>query len=659
MVNRRPEQTRRRIVQTASRLHSLAHPAAVAPDELLVSERTGRITREAAQQLAYRPARAGEAFGPQWATYWFRLTATVPEAWAGRPVELVWDSGCEATLYRDGLPVQGLVKGGGYDRTTAPLGSPSGRVELELEMACNDLMGLPDPFPRRRDRTGRTWQEPADDRSLRALRPPARLARAGLAELDRFARTWVAADRATWPEARAILADLLAHRNAGSVHDVTAIGHAHIDTAWLWPVAETRRKIVRSWSSQLALMDAYPEHRFAASSAQHYAWFEQDAPALYERLCERVREGRWEVVGGSWVEPDLNLPSGESLVRQLLYGQRALERRFGARCREFWTPDTFGYNGQVPQILRGAGIDRFLTQKLSWNQFTQPPHHSFRWAGIDGSEVLVHMPPADTYNAALTVAELRASAARFKDHDRTAASLLVFGHGDGGGGPTAGMLERARRTGDLQGVPRVQLAPTGEFFDRLEEDLGAPRPIVGELYFEYHRGTYTSQARTKRGNRACERLLGEVEAAAALAHRLGRADYPAEELRELWQTVLLNQFHDILPGSSIREVQEEAERGHARVAARATELRDAAVAALARAEGEPRAAGAGEPPAPLNLTPFARDGVLEDDGALHAVHAPPYGFAVPAELAPVRRDGLTLANEHLVAAFDEQGRLVS
>ncbi len=394
-------------------------------------------------------------------------------------------------------------------------------------------------------------------------------------------------------------------------------------------------------------MDRYPEHRFAASSAQHYAWFEQDAPGLYERLRERVREGRWEVVGGSWVEPDLNLPSGESLVRQLLYGQRDLQERFGARCREFWTPDTFGYNGQVPQILRGAGIDRFLTQKLSWNQFTEPPHHSFAWAGIDGSEVLVHMPPADTYNAVVSIAELRASAARFKDHDRTAASLLVFGHGDGGGGPTAEMLEMARRAGDLQGVPRVQLAPTSEFFDRLEEDLGSPRAIEGELYFEYHRGTYTSQARTKRGNRAGERLLGEAEAAAALAHRLGRAEYPAEELRALWQTVLLNQFHDILPGSSIREVYEDAERDHARVAARATELRDAAIAAL----------GDGDP-APLNLTPFAREEL--DRRAQHACARPPTASASASSAAT--RSAATASRSptaQLTAAFDEQGRLTS
>src|SRR5688500_78977 len=237
MVNRRPAQTRLRIAQTASRLHSLVHPEAVAPDELLVSERTGRIGRAAAQELAYRPAEIGETFGPQWATFWFRFAAAVPEHWVGRPVELVWDSGCEALLYRDGVPVQGLVKGGGYDRTTAPLGAPAGRVELELEMACNDLMGLPDPFPLGRDRTGRTWLQATDDRSLRAPRHPAMLARAGLAlldpeawelawdfealhqlsgapgldpswagrllaELDRFARTFVATDRGTWPEAR-------------------------------------------------------------------------------------------------------------------------------------------------------------------------------------------------------------------------------------------------------------------------------------------------------------------------------------------------------------------------------------------------------------------------------------------------------------------------
>jgi alpha-mannosidase len=660
MVNRWPRQTRLRIAQTASRLHSLVYPATVPLDSIEVSERTGRIGFAAAQELAYRPAAVGEGFGPQWATYWFRIAATIPPAWAGARVDLLFDTGSEATLWRGGVPVRGL---NAPHRITAPLtheARAGETVELQVEMACNDWMGEPDPAGGPRDRLGRTWREATDDRAPTAERPPARLTRAGLACFD--AGAWKLAwdfdvlralaeepgldpawaghlmaglDRFAATADPSILDALLAHRNAGVAHDVTAIGHAHLDTAWLWPLAESRRKVIRSFANQLELMERYPEHRFLASSAQHYAWLEEDAPALHERVRERVREGRWEATGGSWVEPDLNLPSGESLVRQLLYGQRDFEARFGERCRIFWAPDTFGYNGQLPQLLRGAGIDRFLTQKLSWNQFTEPPHHTFRWEGIDGSGVLVHMPPADTYNAGVEVAEVRASAARFKDHGRTARSLLVFGFGDGGGGPTAEMLERAARMQDLEGVPRVRLGTAAEFFDALDSDQPA---IVGELYFEYHRGTYTTQARTKRGNRRCERLLHEAEAAAALAG----GPYPREALRELWQTVLLNQFHDILPGSSIGAVYEDAERDHARVAEAATRLRDEA---LSRLDGEP---------APLNLTPFARTDVLE--GTLYA--SPPYGFGVPASGA-VRADGLTLENEHLRATFDEAGRLVS
>ena len=514
-------------------------------------------------------------------------------------------------------------------------------------------MGLPDPFPLRRDRTGRTWRRPTTIARC-GSQAPARLARAGLALLDteawelasdvealrqlseepgfdpswagrllaelyRFARTWSPATAPAGPRRARSSRPARAPQRRQRAR-VTAIGHAHIDTAWLWPLAETRRKIVRSWSSQLALMDRYPEHRFAASSAQHYAWFEQDAPLLYEHLAIGAR-GRWEVVGGSWVEPDLNLPSGESLVRQLLYGQRDLLQRFGARCREFWTPDTFGYNGQVPQILRGAGIDRFLTQKLSWNPFTEPPHHSFAWAGIDGSRVLVHMPPADTYNAELSIAELRASAARFKDHDRTAGACSCSATATAAAGRPPRCSRWRAELATCRACRACSSRPPPSSSTGSRRTSATRAPIVGELYFEYHRGTYTSQARTKRGNRAasgcCTRPRPRRDRAPARP-----ADYPAQELRALWQTLLLNQFHDILPGSSIREVYEDAERDHARVAARATELRDAAIAAL----------GDGEP-TPLNLTPFAREEVVERDGALHAVRAPAYGFGQRAELA--------------------------
>jgi alpha-mannosidase len=698
MVNRHPEQTRRRVAQTSSRLRSLVHPAAAAPDELLVSERTGRIGWRAARELTYRPASEGETFGPQWSTYWFRARATAPEAWAGRRVDWLWDSGSEATLWRDGVPLQGLNSSWRVKRIVAPLieaaagGEP---VEVQVEMACNDWMGderppasFDDPLDEARFRIGRTWHEPIADASAQAPYVHARLARCGLAlfdeqawelawdfevlrqleaehargldpawagrllaELSRFCDAWSAGDRATWSPARGILADLLAHRGAEPRHRVTAVGHAHLDSAWLWPLAESRRKVIRSFANQLTLMDRYPEHRFAASSAQHYAWLERDAPELYERVRERIAEGRWEVVGGSWVEPDCNLPSGESLVRQFLYGQRAFHERFGVRCRECWSPDTFGHNGQVPQILRGAGIDRFLTQKLSWNQFTRPPHHTFRWEGIDGSAVLAHMPPVDTYNATLAVAELRAAVARFKDHDRSTSSLVPFGYGDGGGGPTEEMLELARRTADLRGVPSVEVGSSGGFFDRLAEEVPEPPTIVGELYFEYHRGTYTSQAATKRGNRTGERLLGEAEAAAALAHRLGRAPYPAEALRELWEVLLLNQFHDILPGSSIHAVYEDARADHARVAEGAAALRDAALAALA---------STGPEPLPLNLSPFAREEVAaRADGELVAVRAPSYGFgSVVAATDTVSLDGLVLENGHLRATLDAGGRLV-
>ena len=658
MEHRYHEQVRRRLAQMSARLQELAHPESVAPDRLLVSERTERIGWHAAQALTYREAAIGEAFGPQWATYWFRIAARIPEAWARACVELAWDSGSEATLWRDGEPLQGLNAGATARRTEARLADAAAggeRVEVAVEMACNSWMGDADPVRLVRCALVRfdpaAWETAWDFEALRQLeeQPGLEPAWAGLllSELNRFCAAWESGEHAA---ARAILAGLLAHRNAGRVHRMTAIGHAHLDTAWLWPLAESRRKVIRSFANQLALMDRYPEHRFAASSAQHYAWLEQDAPNLFARVRERVREGRWEVVGGAWVEPDCNLPSGESLVRQLLYGQRAFEGWFGQRCREYWSPDTFGHNGQLPQILRGAGIDRFLTQKLSWNQLTHPPHHSFRWEGVDGSAVLAHFPPADTYNALVTIGELRTAAARYRDHDRSASSLLVFGHGDGGGGPVPEMLELARRARDLQGVPQVEVGTSDAFFSRLAEELSEPPTLVGELYFEFHRGTYTSQARSKRGNRTGERLLHEAEAAAALAARLRGAAYPADELLALWQTLLLNQFHDILPGSSIREVYEDAERDHAAVADGAARLRDAALAAL----------GDGDP-APLSLAPFGRREVAEDPGGrLVVVAAPAYGFGglVEADDA-VRADGLVLENGHLRAELDAGGRLLS
>ena len=277
-------------------------------------------------------------------------------------------------------------------------------------------------------------------------------------------------------------------------------------------------------------------------------------PELFARVRAAVAAGRWIPVGGTWIEPDCNLPSGESLARQFLYGQRFFERELGRRCTEFWNPDVFGYTAQLPQLMREAGITRFLTQKLSWNRFTQPEHHTFTWQGLDGSEVLTHFPPADTYNAEATVEELWRESAGYKDHGRSHHSLLVFGHGDGGGGPTDAMLERLARARDIHGLPPTTIRSPVEFFDDLEADATDLRTVVGELYFELHRGTYTSQAQVKRGNRRGEGALHDAELLAALAG----SEYPREELRGCGRRCCSTSSTTSCPGSSIREVNVRA-----------------------------------------------------------------------------------------------------
>jgi alpha-mannosidase len=380
-------------------------------------------------------------------------------------------------------------------------------------------------------------------------------------------------------------------------------------------------------------MEEYPEYRFACSQAQQYAWVKERNPDLWARIVAQVESGRFVPVGGSWVEPDCNLPSGESLVRQFLHGQRWFERELGRRHREFWSPDAFGYAGQLPQILRQAGITRFLTQKLSWNRFTRPEHHTFVWQGDDGSEVLAHFPPADNYNSDANVPELLKAERQYLDHEHSQTSLLVYGHGDGGGGPTQPMLETLRRARDLQGLPRTRQVSSEEFFDALEAEPGVRPVVVGELYFEFHRGVYTSQAAVKRSNRRAERALHDAE---FLAVARG-GDYPRAELDRLWKLLLLQQFHDILPGSSITPVYDDAARDFAEI--------ERGTAALI---------GSGD--ALVNTTSFARRDVV--DGVVW--ESPPYGSARVVEADDeVRSDGLTLENAHLLATFAEDGTLLS
>jgi alpha-mannosidase len=647
VVIRHAEYTRARLKQTSQRLRELVYPETRALDELLVSPAVGRIGREEALGLEYRPAESGERYGPLWATYWFRGSARMPEEWRGRRLDLLWESPAEGTLWLEGVAAQGLNR---HQQRARLVERAQGdeAVVFEVELACNGLFGrLDQPVELARAEVGvfdrEAWALLFDFETLRALEAcdslDASLGGDLQAELDRFCTVW----EHDADEARELLAALHERRNGTRAHELAAIGHAHLDTAWLWPLAESYRKAVRTFATQTRLMADYPEHRFACSQAQQLAWIEQRDPDLWRRIVARVEAGQFVPVGGTWVEPDCNLPSGESLLRQFLHGQRWFESRFGRRCSEFWSPDAFGYTGQLPQIMRACGVTRFLTQKLSWNRFNLPDHHTFRWEGDDGTTVLGHFPPADTYTSDATVPELVRSVAAYKDHAHSGTSLLLFGYGDGGGGPTAEMLETLRRARDLQGVPRTTLRSSDEFFDALEAEPPGGRPVVvGELYFEYHRGTYTSQARTKRGNRRSEAALHDAEfLSAALA-----AGYPRGELDRLWKLLLLNQFHDILPGSSIREVAVEAERDLAEVEAGAE-----AICAAALGEGN----------LPVNTIGFARREVADrPGGGLCVVEGSPYGCGtvVDADDA-VRLDGLVLENAVLRAELAADGTVVS
>jgi alpha-mannosidase len=359
-------------------------------------------------------------------------------------------------------------------------------------------------------------------------------------------------------------------------------GHAHIDLAWLWPLEETRRKARRTCYTVTGLIDRYPDFHFNQSSAQVYAWIEQDDPALFEKIRTQVKAGRWEPIGGMWVEPDGNLLSGESWVRQLLFGQRYFESRFGRRVNVAWLPDSFGFNGSLPQLLVSAGIPFFFTHKLSWSERNPFPYNLYWWEGIDGTRVLAHSftNPETGYNARVTALEVGETWQNFLGKQIHDTTLLSFGYGDGGGGPSEEMLERYSRLRACPGLPDLKMGLVADFYERIPTAarVGVSLPTwVGEQYLEYHRATFTTQAKVKWLHRQLEHALIEAETAATLAFIWDRQRFPAEQLASLWETLLLHQFHDILPGSSIHSVYASA---HERLTAsleEATKLREMAL----------------------------------------------------------------------------------
>ncbi len=406
----------------------------------------------------------------------------------------------------------------------------------------------------------------------------------------------------------------------------TCVGHTHIDVAWHWTVAQTREKVVRSFSTVLDLMDQYPEYTFMSSQPQLYDFLRQDHPEVLERIQARVSEGRWEAEGGMWLEADCNVTSGESLVRQILYGKKFFQETFGVDNRILWLPDVFGYSAALPQILKKSGIDWFMTTKIAWNQFNKLPYDTFNWRGVDGTEILTYFitttdqpdKPFTTYNGNTDPASVKGTWTRYQQKEINDDVLISYGHGDGGGGPTREMLESARRLAKgIPGMPKVQQGTSRAFFERLDARVkDNPRlpTWVGELYLEYHRGTYTSMARNKRYNRQNEILWGEVEFLSILSGLVGDA-YPRERIDAAWKIILLNQFHDILPGSSIWDVYEVSRDEYEQILADGRALVEQALRLLAD-----RVAARSAALVAVNTLGFVRDDLVAVETPVGVTH---------------------------------------
>ncbi len=458
----------------------------------------------------------------------------------------------------------------------------------------------------------------------------------------------------------------------GEVHAI-CIGHTHIDVAWEWTLAQTREKTLRSFSTVLALMKKYPEYKFMSSQPQLYKFLMEESPELYAEVKKMVKQGRWEVEGGMWVEADCNLSSGESLVRQFLYGKRFMKKEFGVESRVLWLPDVFGYSAALPQIMNKCGIDKFITSKIGWNESNKMPYDAFIWHGIDNTPVFTYFMTAQdkvrgkepatnvTYNAKLNANQLRGAYDRFQQKELYNDVLITFGFGDGGGGPTAKDLEMYSRL--KKGIPGTSTAVMGFAGDFLEDvkTKTENNPHMphwnGELYLEFHRGTYTSQAKNKKYNRKSEFMFEQAETLSLINEYLSGVSYPKEKLQSAWETILLNQFHDIIPGSSIREVYDVSHEQYREIQKTGGNIIDGALRKIA--DG----VSADEGILVYNPNSFVSSSAVKtDSGYIYAENIPAKGYKV---IAPEKTQSdiylteNTLENAFFKLTLDESGNFSS
>lgn len=523
-------------------------------------------------------------------TFWFRSKVTVPPEFAGNPIVLILDIP-DGLLYVNGKPFQGLDK-----NHRVVFLSEKARTGQEFFLAIQAYSG------RKKEQNVFSRAE------LAVLNPTARSLYTGLLllkDLEHFygptspeskeikeliRRTLIylkyfKPDGEEYPNAigRALrfmtqaMETELRSETQGLVH---LIGQSHIDVVWLWTLRETRRKAGRTFSSMLRLMEEFPDYKYTQSQPILYEFVKKDYPDMYRQIKKRVAEGRWEVLGAMWLEPDCNIPNGESLVRHIQYGKRFFQNEFGADSPILWLPDSFGFNAALPQIMKKSGIQYFFTTKLSWNETTKFPYNSFWWKGIDGSKVLAHMPPIGL-EGQMTPKDVKKSWEGFQQNEELSEVLQTYGYGDGGGGPSKEHILTFDYLKYLPTLPAVRIGTAKEFFATLNEKAKVLPTWDSELYLEKHRGTYTTHGWVKKENRECESLLYSAELLSSVAYLNGKR-YPATDLEAAWKLLLTNQFHDIVTGTSIADAYDDVRKTYAKIRKTAATLSGNALAGFSR-----------------------------------------------------------------------------
>ena len=621
----------------------------------------------------------GETWGKLFDCAWFNFTGVVPESCKGKKVVLILDVGGEGCVFdKEGNPVRGITtktvelsaSDWGIKRVVQFAEKAAGgeRVDVWADCGNNDLFGNA-PWGEVQNRPNSPFMQ-ADiavcDDEIRNLYYDYQILNNLIKNIDDESVKYysalyalIGADRAlkdfTPAEiaaARKILKTELDKKGETPSLEFSTVGHAHLDLAWLWPIRESKRKAARTFSTALELFERYPEYIFCASQPQQWEWMKEEHPGLYARMKKYVAAGRLIPEGCMWVEPDTNVPGGESLARQILYGKKFFKDEFGKDIEILWIPDVFGFSAALPQLCVKAGVKYLLTIKISWNRFTVFPYHTFRWRGLSDDEIIVHMPPNGNYNGEALPGDFLWAAKNYAEKGKIQNALLTFGIGDGGGGPAPKHLEALKRMKNLAGVPPVKQESGIEFFKRLDKQADKMDVYCGEMYLENHQGTYTTQGKNKYYNRRMETLLHNAEAMFSIDGLSGGGNaFPKAEIDKIWKEVLLYQFHDILPGSSIKRVYNETA-----VAYKAIEAKLERYIEGLRGKKPHNAV--------FNPLGFEVKDIAENCGKYYSVTAAPLGYTLLEAGNEItkfnsRADGGALSNDILTAKFDKDGALVS